>query len=438
MPKIEEIKIEKFASLGFGLGHLDDGRVVLIKKVLPGDVIEAEVIKTKKNLAFGSVKKIIKPSKDRIKPRCPYFDQCGGCDYQNISYAKQLELKQALVEESLVHNKVEIKAEKIIPGSEKQYFYRNSIRFEFRHTSDGLKIARHNYLDPDRPVVTDFCFLQSDFSNKFFGEVAELYNSLGYRGDDLWQVKIREGQKTGEFMFEIITTTNSLPYKKELIELIKKHPEIKSAFHTVTIEKNIYNLSRRLIFGRPIIYEKIGKFKFQISPESFFQTNSEGAEALYDKIKKFADIKFGDEIIDLFCGTGSIGIYLSTLAKKVTGIEVVPEAVRDAKDNAKINKINNCDFICSDVFKLKISDFKFDNKIIIIDPPRAGLSKDLILWLSTFNFKTLVYVSCNPATFARDLKYFSEKGIIAKKIQPIDMFPQTHHVEIISELVKSS
>ncbi|HPL01389.1 MAG TPA: 23S rRNA (uracil(1939)-C(5))-methyltransferase RlmD, partial [bacterium] len=310
--------------------------------------------------------------------------------------------------------------------------------FEFRHTSDGLKIARHNYLDPNRPVVTDFCLLQSEFSNKFFGEVAELYNSLGYRGDDLWQVKIREGQKTGEFMFEIITTTNSLPYKKELIELIKKHPEIKSAFHTVTIEKNIYNLSRRLIFGRPIIYEKIGKFKFQISPESFFQTNSEGAETLYDKIKEFADIKFGDEIIDLFCGTGSIGIYLSTLAKKVTGIEVVPEALRDAKDNAKINKINNCDFICSDVFKLKISDFKFDNKIIIIDPPRAGLSKDLILWLSTFNFKTLVYVSCNPATFARDLKYFSEKGIIAKKIQPIDMFPQTHHVEIISELVKSS
>jgi 23S rRNA (uracil1939-C5)-methyltransferase len=231
-------------------------------------------------------------------------------------------------------------------------------------------------------------------------------------------------------MVEIITQTEDLPEQKSLVEILKNIDGIKSVYHTIAPSKSLKQLKRRLIFGSPIIYEKIGKFTFQISPESFFQTNSLGVKTLYDKIKEYAAVSFGDNVLDLYCGTGTIGIYLSTLAEKVTGIEIIPEAVRDAKDNARINHISNCEFVSEDTDK-----FLFRNKnkfdIVIVDPPRAGLSKDVVKKISKMELKRIIYVSCNPATFARDIIEFEKYNLVLKKVQPIDMFPQTHHIECV-------
>ncbi|MCX6810917.1 MAG: 23S rRNA (uracil(1939)-C(5))-methyltransferase RlmD [Candidatus Berkelbacteria bacterium] len=441
-----EVEIEKMVFAGSGLAHLDygeplrghdqsKGKALFVRKVVPGDIVEVKLVDEKKDFAFGVVEKVIKPSEMRIDPPCKYFYQCGGCEHQNISYQNQLKIKEELVGESLLRNKIDAKVLPIIAGSDKEFFYRNSIRYMFLlDNKNQIQFARHGYPDDRELVAVDRCLLQSEKSNLILEKLRQYINKNIVEKKSLWQLKIREGKRTGDVMVEIITSSDDLPGKKGIVDVLKQIDGIKSIYHTITPAKSLLKLRRRLIFGSPVIQEKIGSYTFQISPESFFQTNSEGVKTLYDKIKEFANVEIGDEIVDLYCGTGSIGIYLSTLAKKVTGIEVVPEAIRDAKDNAKINKITNCEFICSDISNLAIQ--QYNNCILILDPPRAGLSKDLIGKLTTDNWKRLIYTSCNPATFARDLKYFMEKGITAKKIQPIDMFPQTHHTELVAELLK--
>jgi len=433
-----KVKIEKMAFGGSGIGSLPDGKKIFIKKTVPGDLVDVAVIKGKKEFAFGIVRKIIKASENRINPKCPYFYQCGGCEHQNISYEKQSEIKQSLIEESLVRNNIDIKIDKIIPGSDKEVFYRNSIRFMFElDNKNQLHIARHAYSDERNLVRIDRCLLQSEKSNEIARTILDFINSNVSEKNSFWQLKIREGKRTDEFMIEIITSNHDLPGEKGIIEILKRIQGVKSIYHTVAMAKSLLNLRRRLIFGSPVIYEKIGIFTFQISPESFFQTNSKGVKTLYDTIKMLANVKMGNRVVDLFCGTGSIGIYLSTLAKKVSGVEFVPEAIRDAKDNAKINHLDNIEFICSDVSKWVKRNKNIEINKLIVDPPRAGLNKELISDICNLNFDTLIYVSCNPATFVRDLKYFEEKGIVATKIQPVDMFPQTHHTELVSKLVKS-
>jgi len=439
----EKIKIEKLVFEGFGLGRKDN-KVFFVKKCVPGDEVSLKNLKYKKNVVFAEIDEVIDPSVDRIKPNCPYFELCGGCDHMNISYKNQLKYKNAILKEILNRAGIDIKASNIIHGSTEPYHYRNSTRFFFKlnnfllNKQNKVYLARQNVSYKKGLVDVDLCLLQSKKINDVMAMLKDCINDKVENKSSFWQLKVREGKKTGDLMIEIITSNHDLPGEKEIVETLKKIEGVKSIYHTIAPGKSLINVKRRLIFGLPVIYEKIGKFTFQISPESFFQTNSEGAENLYGIIKEFADVKIGDEIVDLFCGTGSIGIYLSTLAKKIVGVEAVPEAIRDAKDNAKINKITNCEFICSDISKLKILNLKFDDKIIIIDPPRAGLKKELIKTISASKFKRLIYVSCNPATFTRDLKYFAEEGIIANKIQPIDMFPQTHHLEVVSVLVKSS
>lgn len=479
-----EIKIEKLVFEGFGLGHEKGDRsfdgvynepaecaqdfsnrkkAIFVLKAVPGDILDVEIVKDKKNYAEGIIKEIIKPSPNRIQPKCKYFDKCGGCESMNISYKDQLKFKEEVFVETLKRQGVDIVPEKIIAGSNSEYFYRNSIRFFFLHLKDNkISFGRHNYQYNKGFVEVDNCFLQSKTTNQILTSLKECLNEDGASKTDLWQLKIREGKFTGEFMVEIITTSHELPCQKEIVDTLKNIAGIKSIFHTIAPAKSLKNMKRRLIFGSPVIFEKIGKFKFQISPESFFQTNSLGVHTLYEKIKEYAGVKFGDNILDLYCGTGTIGIYLSTLAKKVTGVEIVPEAIRDAKDNAKINHVNNCEFINIAAEKIFSNPLLLQPKagwpladttscqLLILDPPRAGLSKEVILeicnklrtdncppalpdakHLRAGELKTIVYVSCNPATFARDVKIFEENSCKLIKVQPIDMFPQTHHIECV-------
>jgi len=429
-----KIEIEKIVSGGYGIGKSENGRIFFVKKTVPGDIVDVEILKNKGRYAFAKTKQIIKSSIDRIEPPCKYFYHCGGCDHQNISYSNQLQIKSKNLIDSLEHKKISASPENILSASKKEFYYRNSIRFMFVLEDNQIAFARHGYPE-DILQPVDFCMLQSETSNEILNKIKNYINKNIKNKISFWQLKIREGKQTAQIMVEIITTSDDLPNEKGIVEELKKIPSIKSIYHTIAPAKSLLKLRRRLIFGSPIIFEKIGLYKFQISPESFFQTNSEGVKTLYDTIKNFANVSTGDEILDLYSGTGSIGIYLSTIAKKVVGIESVQEAVRDARDNVKINRILNCDFKCSD--SNQVSSDQLRNKIVILDPPRSGLSKKIITTISNSNFKKLIYVSCNPATFIRDLKIFSENGVQAKKIQPIDMFPQTHHLELVSELIKS-
>lgn len=433
-----KLKIEKLIFEGFGLGHSDDGRTIFVRKSVPGDELEVNIIKQKKNFAEAEIQKVLEPSSMRIKPICPYFDQCGGCEHMNISYPDQLRLKGEIFNETLKRAGLDIKPEPIISGSPDSIYYRNTIRFFFIEKDNQINFARHNYLYNKGFVEVDKCYLQSKTCNVILRKLKEYINENINDKKSFWQLKIREGKQTGEFMIEIITHTEDLPGEKGIVELLKNVSGIKSIYHVVAPAKSLKRLKRRLIFGSPIIYEKIGKYRFQISPESFFQTNSLGVHTLYDKIKEYADVKIGDTILDLYCGTGTIGIYLSTLAKKVIGVEIVPEAIRDAKDNAKINHIGNCEFVCADASIYNIRNTIYN--VIIIDPPRAGLSKELINSILNFkfvNFK-LIYVSCNPATFARDVKEFEKNNVKLVKVQPIDMFPQTHHIECVGLIKKQN
>ena len=433
-----KIKIEKLIFGGAGIGHLEDGKPfdnthgkpVFVKKTVPGDEVDIKITKDKKSYSEALISKIISPSAERIDSPCKYFDHCGGCDHQNISYPNQLKFKQEISEEVLKRAGIQIKTEPIIAGSDFPQYYRNSIRFFFIHKDNDISFGRKDYRDFNKLIEVDNCLLQSETANQMLSDLKIFINKKIKDKKTFWQLKIRQGKFTDEFMIEIITSFEELPEKEGIVKLLKNINGVKSIYHTVAPGKSLKNLKRHLIYGSPMIFEKIGPYKFQISPESFFQTNSLGIKNLYDQIKEYADIKMGDNVLDLYCGTGSIGIYLSTLAKEVVGVESVPEAIRDACDNAKLNKIQNIKFACSDVLKyLSFPVCKFN--IIIVDPPRAGLNKNVIQKLSKLDFKRLIYVSCNPSTFARDIKLFENYGLKLTKVQPIDMFPQTHHLECV-------
>ncbi|MFA7244358.1 MAG: 23S rRNA (uracil(1939)-C(5))-methyltransferase RlmD [Patescibacteria group bacterium] len=444
-----KINIEKIVFAGCGLGHLkygkklqghenSPGKAVFVKKVVPGDIVEIKLTDEKKDHAFGIVKEVIKPSPMRIDPPCPYFYQCGGCEHQNLSYPNQLKIKDELFKELIQRRGIQINSEPMISGSNHPFFYRNSIRFFFIiDENNKISFARHHFKYDQGYVKVDSCLLQSETCNTIMSRLKEYINEKVEHKSAFWQLKVREGKMIGDFMVEIITSSDELPDKSGIVNTLKSIKGVKSVYHTIAPGKSLKKLQRRLLFGSPVIYEKIGTYNFQISPESFFQTNSLGVKTLYDVIKNYANIEVGDNVFDLYCGTGTIGIYLSTLAKNVTGVEIVPEAVRDAIDNAKINKRHNVEFVHNDALKfLGSSSCELENSIIILDPPRAGLDKRLIKILSKVNFKRIVYTSCNPATFARDIKYFKEVGLKLTRLQPIDMFPQTHHIECVGVIVR--
>ncbi|MFA6963632.1 MAG: 23S rRNA (uracil(1939)-C(5))-methyltransferase RlmD [Patescibacteria group bacterium] len=422
------LKIEKLIYEGFGLGHDENGRAIFVKKSVPGDTLEVEVIKDKKKYAEARIVKVIEPSKLRIEPKCPHFAECGGCDFQNIGYADQLKFKEAYFKETLERQKVETEILPII-SSRSDFYYRNTISFQFMEVDGQISLAMYDYLDYKKLIPIKTCLLQSETAILIMNAVVDWANENEIK--NLRSLRLREGKRTDDYMVEIFTSSSQLANTVELREKLSQIPNIKSIYHCYEVDRRV---RRNLLSGATAISEKIGKYTFTISPESSFQTNGANVEILYDLIKKFADVKIGESVLDLFCGTGTIGIYLSTFAKKVVGIELNQQAVNDAKANAKINKVPNIEFKLADLGRGDQSELfneKFD--VVVIDPPRAGLTVELIESLSKLSAPNsrLVYVSCDPATFARDIIEFQKYGRELKKVQSLDMFPQTYHLECV-------
>lgn len=453
--QILQLTIQGFANEGKSITRYDDF-VIFVDNGVPGDTAEIVIYKIKKNYALGKVLKIITPSSLRVTPRCKYFGICGGCKWQNLNYDSQIEFKRQNVIDSLerIGQIPNPNVNKAI-GSPLLFYFRNKMEFSF---SDKRWLLEEEKDNPekdasfalglhiperfDKVLDIDECFLQSETSNKILNltrkfskenklDVYSTKTHVGY----LRNLVIREGKHTNDLMVNLVTYEERPELMKRYSDLlVSSIPEITTIVNSITKRKSQVAVGEysKILFGPGLINEKIGKYTFQISPDSFFQTNTLGTEKLYSVVEKFLDGKKYSTILDLYCGAGTISLFISAYADKILGFELVEDAIADANINAKINGINNCEFICGDLKDKIVNDLP-KPEVIILDPPRNGVHEKVLAEILKLSPEKVIYVSCNPQTQARDLLILKEKYEI-REIQPVDMFPHTMHMENVIKL----
>ena len=458
----ENVTVTDAAAKGKTIGKAPDGRVIFLTNTEPGDVVDVQTTKKRKAYFEGIATNFHSLSDKRVEPVCQHFNVCGGCKWQDMGYEHQLFYKQKEVENNLKRiGHLDLPELTPILGSEKQYFYRNKMEFSFSDsrwlTLDEIKsdnqIEDKNALGFHIPGMWDKildiekCHLQKDPSNAIRLETKKFATANGLtffnprNQHGMLRTLMIRTTSTGEIMVLVQFFEND----KEKRELLLNHlsttfPEITSLLYVINPKQNdtIYDQEIICFAGRDHIFEEMEGLKFKINAKSFYQTNSEQAYELYKITRNFADLK-GDELVyDLYTGTGTIAQFVSKKAKKVVGIESVPEAILDAKANAVRNNIENVDFFVGDMKNVFNEQFITQNgvpDVIITDPPRDGMHKDVVQQILNIAPKKVVYVSCNSATQARDLELMKEMYTITK-VQPVDMFPQTHHVENVVLLEK--
>ncbi|MEO5995063.1 MAG: 23S rRNA (uracil(1939)-C(5))-methyltransferase RlmD [Chitinophagaceae bacterium] len=456
---LQKVLVEDYAAEGKSISRID-GKVIFIEGAVPGDLVDIRLIKSKKDWASGKVVHFHEFSKDRVDPFCEHFGVCGGCKWQMLPYEKQLEFKQNEVEQHLRRiGKVKLPPIASIMGASPSRHYRNKLEFTFSNrryllqeeiSKDGI-IPRENALGFHVPGIFDkvvdinTCHLMQEPANLIKNCVREFACEQGYT---FYDVKHHQGWlrnlvlricSTGEIMVNICLGYDDVVERKKLLDhLLQQVPVISSLFYTINLKWNdsIYDLQPQLYAGNSYVIEKLEDFKFKIGPKSFFQTNTYQGENLYKIVRDFAELTGNETVYDLYCGTGSIGIFLSNQAKKIIGVEVMEEAITDAIENASLNKIDHAYFIAGDVINI-CADAFFEQHgkpdVIITDPPRAGMHEKLVRKIIEMETPTVVYVSCNPATQARDLNLLDEKYVVTR-VQPVDMFPHTHHIENVVQL----
>ncbi|MBO7357775.1 MAG: 23S rRNA (uracil(1939)-C(5))-methyltransferase RlmD [Lachnospiraceae bacterium] len=441
-----ELKIEDLSRDGEGIGHTKDGMTVFVMNGVPGDLVLAHVTKVKKTYAYAFTKEILKASGDRVEPKCPVARLCGGCSLQHLEYSAQLKFK-----EEYVRNCIEriggIKNPPMEPivGMEEPFFFRNKAQFPIGVDRDGKVVIgffRHHSHDV---VDNASCVIQGTFNEKIVEAVKryiETYKVSVYdeaTGKGLMRhVFTRFGKATGEVMVCFVVNGDKLPESDALVDILKSLDlgglTIKSICINVNKAKTNVILGDKLIslYGDPWIEDLIGDVRYRISPLSFYQVNPGQTKKLYDLALSYAGLTGKEIVWDLYCGIGTISLFLAKAAKEVYGVEIVPEAIDDAKLNAKLNGIENAEFFvgaAEDVApKLKKPD------VIVVDPPRKGCDEKLLDTIITMAPKRLVYVSCDPATLARDLKILTENGFELVKARPVDQFGHSTHCEVCCEL----
>jgi len=441
---------------------MEDGKVLFIPNAIPGDIVTARVLKNKKSYAEGKLIEVTTPSPTRVEPFCQHFGVCGGCKWQMLPYELQLQYKQQQVTDQLKRiGHVDLPEIQTILGSPETTNYRNKLEFTFcthkYRTAEELAAAEGEELQPepalgfhapgffDKVVPVMECHLQPEPTNTLLSVLREYttkhnlpyYDHKAHTGW-LRNIMIRVA-RTGEVLVNLIIKKDNKEQREAMLAHISENvPGITSLHYTINpkVNDSIHDLDVHLYSGKGYIEEILEDYRFMISPKSFFQTNTYQAEALYRVTRDFAGLT-GDEVLyDLYCGTGSIGIFCSAKAKRVIGIELVEDAIIDAKKNAALNNIEHCDFYAGDVASICTDEF-FEKHgrpdVIITDPPRAGMHEKLVQQLLKMRAPKIVYVSCNPATQARDLALLCEDYNITR-LQPVDMFPHTHHIENVALL----
>lgn len=464
---LENLLLSSYAAEGKAIGRVE-GKVIFVEGAVPGDIVHVLLTKSKKDWAEGRVIQMVSPSKERVEPFCRHFGVCGGCKWQMLPYEKQLEYKQQEAEQNLLRiGKLENIEILPIAGANATTQYRNKLEFTASNKEYLISLPDKNEslqtLPPQEDVfrkgalgyhvprifdkVVDIfeCHLMDDVNNLVRNTVREfaienkieLYDIRQHTGW-LRNVIVRY-TTTGELMVNIVINHEDVSLRTALLNyLIDKVPAITTLLYTINPKWNdsIYDLEPITYKGSGYITERLGDYEFIISPKSFFQTNSLQAEVLYTIATEFAGLTGKEIVYDLYCGTGSIGIFMSKKAKKIIGVELIADAIEDAKKNAALNHISHAVFFAGDVIKI-CDDTFFETHgrpdVIITDPPRAGMHEKLVNKLLEIQAPRMVYVSCNIATQARDIALLSEKYRVVKA-KPVDMFPHTHHIECVALL----
>ena len=439
----QQIKIHGLGSSGEGVGKLGE-LIIFVEGALPGEKILAEIEIRKKNYAVGRLVEVLSESSERVEPFCPIYELCGGCQLQHMNYSAQLKWKRQQVVDS-VERIGKLDGVEVFPtlGMQNPLRYRNKMQFP---VGKSLKIgcyARGSH----KIIDTDACLIQNSQNDKILAAVKKIaakFNLQPYNEDTnrgfLRHIMGRVGFG-GDFMIVLVTATKNFPNEKNFVRaLIKELPNVTSIQQNVQNFRNNVILGRetKILYGKPTIRDKIGNLSFNISARSFFQVNTAQAEILYKTALNFAELRGNETIIDAYCGTGTIGLFFAKKARKIIGIDVVSSAVADAKKNSRENNIRNAKFIVGDVVKVlpTIFDAEIYPEVVVVDPPRSGCEKKVLETFSAVNPEKIIYVSCNPATLSRDLKILDEFGWKTNKIQPVDMFPFTSHVESVAQLVR--
>lgn len=463
LPILENVEITGLAAEGKAIARVNDV-VVFVSHVVPGDVVDLQVTKKKSHYMEARVIAFRSYSENRVEPKCRHFGICGGCKWQMLPYTEQLLFKQQQVEDNLVRiGKIELPEIMPILGSAKTEFYRNKLEFTFSNKrwrtyeemQQGKEFPTMNAVgfhipgQFDKVLDIEECLLQDDISNQLRNEIRSyaLENNLSF-----FDLRAHEGflrtmmvrtTSTGELMLIVVFFYEDKPVQDALLQhLADKFPQITSLLYIINAKAND-TITDRDVFvfkGEECIYEKMEDLKFKIGPKSFYQTNSEQAYELYKVARNFAKLSGTELVYDLYTGTGTIANFVAHQAKQVIGIEYVPEAIEDAKVNAAINGLDNTLFYAGDMKDVLNQQFIEEHgapDVIITDPPRAGMHDDVINAILFAAPKRIVYVSCNPATQARDISLL-DANYKVMAVQPVDMFPHTHHVENVVLLEKRS
>jgi len=472
-PLLEKVLIEDYAAEGKSLARVN-GKVIFVEGAVPGDVVDIQLQKNKADWGEGFVKHFHSYSDIRVSPFCSHFGVCGGCQWQMLPYDQQLVYKRKQVVDNLTRiAKVPLPSIPAIIGAVETQGYRNKVEYTFA-TEKFIPFSEFKAMKAEaeenpnatiavkapgvagfhargffeKVVEIDICYLQSEPTNALRKTVVEfaLANQMPFYNIKLhtgWvrNMFIRNTTK-GEWMVNLILGYEEEEKRTALFELLlARFPQITTLLYTINSKRNdsMQDLVPQVYSGSGYITEMLEDFQFKISPKSFFQTNSKQAEKLYQITRNFAELTGKEIVYDLYCGTGSIGIFCSKHAKKIIGVEMVEEAIEDAKENARMNHLNEAAFFAGDVIKICDTDF-FETHgkpdVIITDPPRAGMHEKLVHKLLAMEAPIIVYVSCNPATQARDLSLLNEKYTVTK-IQPVDMFPHTLHIENVVQLKRT-
>jgi len=450
--QLQNIEIFDIAEEGKGVGRHED-LVLFIEKAIPGDVVDVELQRKKKNFAEGRVTNITQPSPYRIEPFCPHFGVCGGCKWQHMSYEAQLKFKQQSVDNALTRiGKVNTASMEEILGSAETTYYRNKLEYTFSNKrwltnrdeevlpEDLNALGFHVPGRFDKILDINHCYLQQDPSNNIRNSVRDFAIEQGMSFYDLRQHEgalrnlIIRTSSTGEVMVVVVFAYPEEGQVELMMNFVaEKFPEIASLLYIINQKRNdtIFDQDIHTFKGRDFIYEEMEGLKFKVGPKSFYQTNSAQAYELYKITRDFAELK-GDELVyDLYTGAGTIANFVARQAKEVVGVEYVPTAIEDAKINSQINGINNTKFYAGDMKDVLTSEFiaaQGKPDVVITDPPRAGMHADVVNRILEMEAPKVVYVSCNAATQARDLEMLAAKYDVVR-IKPVDMFPQTQHVE---------
>ena len=435
-----EAEITSYGSEGQGVCKID-GIAVFVPYAVVGDHAEVKILKTAKAYAFGKIEKLIKPSKYRVIPACPQYGKCGGCQIMHLSYEEQLKMKRQYVQDCMERiAKSDVKVLPVI-GADQTMHYRNKIQIPVGVTAEGEPVCGFYAGRSHRIIPAGSCLLQQEPAGRIIDAVLvwmkkykiSAYDEAVHQGM-VRHLFLRSSKVTSEWMVGLVINAEQLPYSGELSKSLKECG-VTSFFYNRNQKRTnvILGKSYVQIFGEKKMADDLCGLSYRISPASFYQVNHAQTEKLYETAIKMAQIGSSDTVFDLYCGIGTISLYAAKFAKSVVGVEIVPEAVADAKENAKRNGIQNARFFCGDAGAIttRLKGEGVTANVIIVDPPRKGCSRELIDTITELFPERIVYISCNPATLARDVKILKENGYYINKVQPVDMFIHTSHVECV-------